>query len=98
MNQLPKLGIAKKLSNIFLACVLAHEDPHDERRKRKRMLALVLPQVKVMVLGWRFLHLVDPGEQAVGVLRVTVVPGTENFPQVCFLQANPPPNQKNRDQ
>jgi len=72
------------------------------------MLALVLPQVKamvlghgswfVMVLGSRFLGLVDPGEQAVRVLRVTVVLGTENFPQVCFLQANPPPNQKNRNQ
>jgi hypothetical protein len=62
------------------------------------MLTLVLPQVKVMVLGSRFLGLVDPGKQAVRVLRVTAVPGPENFPQVCFLQPNPPPNQKNRNQ
>ena len=45
-----------------------------------------------------FKDLVDPGEQSVRVLRVAAVPGTENFLQVCFLQANPPPNQKNRNQ
>jgi len=85
-----------------------HRGQHSNARSNKVKVALIQtldaerPPVAVTriqaIQDYSFKDLVDPREQSVRVLRVAAVPGTENFLQVCFLQANPPPNQKNRNQ